>query len=84
MKLNNLIIINVIKTLLHRSFRLYSNYENFHWDWENETLKPIFKHNNYPQNFVNQYFITFLNKLIRKKDLNFIVPKKELLSFYHM
>ena len=37
----------LIKTLLHRRFRLYSNYETFHR--EIETLTLIFKHNNYPQ-----------------------------------
>ena len=42
----------LIETLLHRSFRLCSIYESFRL--ENETLKSIFKHNNYPQNFVSQ------------------------------
>ena len=41
----------LIETLLYRSFRLCSNYKNFHR--EIETLKSIFKHSNYPQNFVN-------------------------------
>ena len=36
----------LIETLLHRSFRLCSSYENFHR--EIETLKLIFKDNNYP------------------------------------
>ena len=36
----------LIETLLHRSFRLCSNYENFHQ--EIETLKSILKHNSYP------------------------------------
>ena len=49
----------LIETLPHRSFRLCSSYENFHW--EIETLKSIFKHNNYPQNFVNQC-INYLSK----------------------
>ena len=48
----------LIETLLHRSFRLCSSYENFHR--EIETLKSIFKHNNYPQNFVNQCIKKFL------------------------
>ena len=66
----------LIETLLHRSFRLCSSYENFHR--EIETLKSIFKHNNYPQNFVNQCIKKFLNKLFIKKDLNFMVSKREL------
>ena len=36
----------LIETLLHRSFRLCSNYENFHR--EIETLKSILKCNSYP------------------------------------
>ena len=52
------------------------NYENFHL--EIETLKSIFKHNNYPKNFGNQFITKFLNKLFIKKDLNFLVPKREL------
>ena len=35
----------LIETLLHRSVRLCSSYENFHQ--EIETLKSIFKHNHY-------------------------------------
>ena len=57
----------LIETLLHRSFRLCFNQENFLW--ENETLKSIFKHNNYPQNFMNQHIKKFLNKLFIKKIL---------------
>ena len=67
----------LIETLLHRCFRLCSSYENFHW--EIETLKSIFKHNNYPQNFVNQCIKKFLSKVFIKKELNFMVPKKELI-----
>ena len=44
-----------------------------------ETLKSNFKHNNYPQNFVNQYIKRFLNKLFIKKDLNFMVPKRKII-----
>ena len=36
----------LIKTLLHRSFRLCSNYENFHS--EIEILKSVLKHSSYP------------------------------------
>ena len=46
--------------------------------WEIETLKLIFKHSNYPLNFMNECIKKFLNKLFIKKDLNFIVPKREL------
>ena len=40
------------ETLLHRSFRLCSNYENFHLEIEN--LKSISKGNSYPHNLMNQ------------------------------
>ena len=36
----------LIEAFFHRSFSLCYSYENFHW--EIETLKSIFKHNNYP------------------------------------
>ena len=39
------------ETLLHRSFRLCSNHENFHR--KIETLKSILKRNSYPHNLVN-------------------------------
>ena len=58
----------LIETLLHRTFKLCTSYENFHQ--EIETLKSIFKHNSYSQNFVNQCIGKFLNKLFIKKDLN--------------
>ena len=67
----------LIETFLHRSFRLCSSYENFHQ--QIETLKSIFKHNNYPQNFVNQCMKKCLNKLFVKEDLNLMVPKRELI-----
>ena len=50
-----------IETLIYRSFKSFSNDGNFHR--EIQTLKSILKHNNCPQNFVNQCFKKFLNKL---------------------
>ena len=67
----------LIETLLHRSFRLCSNYENFHW--EIETLKSILKRNSYPHNLVNHCIKKFLNKLFVQRDLNFTIPKRELI-----
>ena len=66
----------LIETLFHRSFRLCSSYENF--NQEIETLKSVFKHNNYSQNFVNQCIKKFSNKIFIKKKLNFVVPKRKL------
>ena len=65
------------ETLLHRSFRLCSNYENFHR--EIETLKSILKRNSYPHNLVNHCIKKFLNKLFVQRDLNFTIPKRELI-----
>ena len=67
----------LIETLLHRSFRLCSNYDNFHR--EIETLKSILKHNSYPHNLVNHCIKKFLNELSVQRDLNFTVPKKEMI-----
>ena len=53
-----------IEALLRRSFRLCSNYENFHQ--EMDTLKSIFKHNSYHHDFVNHCIKKFLNKLYPK------------------
>ena len=49
----------LIETLLHRSFRLCFNYENFHR--EIETLKSVLNHNSYPHNLVNHCIKKFLN-----------------------
>ena len=72
----------LIQTLLHRSSRLCSNYENRYQEFE--ILKSVFKHNNYPQNFVNQSINKFLNKLCIKRDLNFVVPKNVSTLLYRI
>ena len=66
----------LIETLLHRNSRLSSNCGNFRP--EIETFNSIFKHNNYPQNFMNHCVNKFLNKLFIRNDLNFMVPKRQL------
>ena len=67
----------LIETLLQRSFRLCSNYENFHQ--EIETLKSILKRNSYSHNLVNHCIKKFLNKLFVQRDLEFTVPKRKLI-----
>ena len=67
----------LMETLLHRNFRLCSNYENFYL--EIETMKSILKHNSYPHNLVNHCIKKFLNKLFAQRGLNFMVPKRELI-----
>ena len=67
----------LIETLLHRSSRLCSNYENSHR--KIETLKSVLKHKSYPYNLVNHCIKTFLNKLFVQGDLNVTIPKKKLI-----
>ena len=67
----------LIETLLHRSFRVCSNYENF--QREIETLKSILKHNSYPHILGNHCIKKFFNKLFVQRGLNFMVPKRELI-----
>ena len=67
----------LIETLLHRSFRLCSNYENFHR--EIETLTSILKHNSYAHNLLNHCIKKYLNNLFIQRGLNFMVPKRELI-----
>ena len=62
---------------LHWSLRLCSNFENFHQ--EIETLKSILKLKSYAHNLVNHCIKKFLNKLFAQRDLNFTVPKRELI-----
>ena len=65
----------LIETLFYRSFRLCSNYENFHR--EIETFKVNIQTQQLSQNFVSQCIKRFLNKLFIKKDLNSMVPTRE-------
>ena len=67
----------LVGNLLHRSFRLCSNYENFHL--EIEILKSILKRNSYTHNLVNHCIKKFLNELFVQSDLNFMIPKTELI-----
>ena len=61
----------LFETFFHKSFRLCSSYEDFHQ--EIKITKSIFKHNNYPQNFVNQCIKRFLNKVFIKKDISWFL-----------
>ena len=65
-----------IETLLQKSLRLCSNYENI--QRKIKTLKSIFKQKNYPQNFENNSINKLLNKLFIQKDLDFAIPKTKL------
>ena len=67
----------IVETLLHRIFRLFSNYKNF--NREIKTLKSIIKRNSYSHNLVNHFIKKFLNSLFVERDLNFTVPRRELI-----
>ena len=72
----------LIETLLHRSFRLCSNYENFHR--EIETLKSILKRNSYPHNLVNHCIKRFWISYLSKGTLILRFPKGSWFAFYHI
>ena len=66
----------LIFTLLHRAFKLCSNFELFHQEIEN--LKNIFRNNGYPVNFSNFGIKKCLNNLYVKKKVCLLAPKKQL------
>ena len=66
----------LIFTLLHRAFKLCSNFELFHQEIEN--LKNIFRNNGYPVNFSDFFIKKYLNKLYVKKKVYLLALKKQL------
>ena len=67
----------LIFTLLHRAFKLCSNFEQFHQEIEN--LKNIFRKNGYPVNFTDFCIKKYLNNLYVKKEVYLLAPKKQLI-----
>ena len=72
----------LIETLLHRSFRLCSNYENFHQ--EIEILKSILKRSSYPHNPVNHCIKRFWISYLFKGTLILQSPKDSWFAFHHI
>ena len=68
---------NLLFTLLHRAFKLCSNFELFHQ--EIEKLKTIFKSNGYPRGFVDLCIKKYLDKVFIKKEVVLTASKKELI-----
>ena len=68
---------NLLFTLLHRAFKLCSNFERFHP--EIEKLKTIFEQNGYPKSFVDFCIKKYLDKVFIKKKVVLKVSKKELI-----
>ena len=67
----------LINALIFCCFKICSSYENLH----NEIvyIKEIFKHNRYPNNFVDRCIRKFFNKLHITKKIHQKVEKKQLL-----
>ena len=57
---------NLLFTLLHRAFKLCSNFERFHQ--EIDKLKTIFENNAYPKSFVDFCIKKYLDKVFIKKE----------------
>ena len=64
-------------TLLHRAFKLCSNFELFHQ--EIDKLKTIFENNGYPKSFVGLCIKKYLDKVFIKKEVVLKASKKELI-----
>ena len=68
---------NLLFTLLHRAFKLCSNFERFHQ--EIDKLKTIFKNNGYPKSFVHFCIKKYLDNVFIKKKVLLKASKKELI-----
>ena len=68
---------NLLFRLLHRAFKLCSNFERFHL--EIDKLKTIFENNGYPKSFVDLRIKKYLDKVFIKEKLVLKAPQKELI-----
>ena len=66
-------------TLLHRAFKLCSNFELFHQ--EIDKLKTIFKTNGYPKSFADLCIKKYFQKVFIKKKVVLTASKKEVICF---
>ena len=67
-------------TLLHRAFKLCSNFECFHQ--EIDKLKTIFENNGYPKSFVDFCIKKYLDKVFIKKESSTESLEKRTSKFY--
>ena len=65
---------NLLFTLLHRAFKLCSNFELFHQ--EIYKLKTIFENNGYPKSFIDLCIKKYLDKVFIKKEVVVKASKK--------
>ena len=68
---------NLLFTLLHKAFKLCSNFERFHQGIDK--LKTIFENNGYPKSFVDFCIKKYLDKVFIKKKVVLKASKKELI-----
>ena len=68
---------NLLFTLLHRAFRLCSNFEIFHK--EINKLKNVFKSNGYPKSLVDLCIKKYLDQVFIKKKVVLKASEKELI-----
>ena len=68
---------NLLFTLLHRAFKLCSNFERFYQ--EIDKLKTIFENNSFPKSFVDFCIKKYLDKVFIKKKVVLKGWKKELI-----
>ena len=66
----------LIFTLVHRAFKLCSNFELFYQ--EIEKLKSIFRKNGSPVNFTDFCIKKYLDSLYVKKEVYLLTPEKQL------
>ena len=68
---------NLLFTLLHKVFKLCSNFERFHQ--EIDKLKTKFENNGYPKSFVDFCIKKYLDKVFIKREVVLKASKKELI-----
>ena len=68
---------NLLFTLLHGAFKVWSNFERFHQ--EIDKLKTIFENNDYPKSFVDFCIKKYLDNVFIKKKVVLKASKKELI-----
>ena len=71
---------NLLFTLLHRAFKLCSNFELFHQ--KIDKLKIIFQYNGYPKSFVDFGIKEYLDKFFMKKEVVLKAFKKEFICVF--
>ena len=65
-------------TLLHKAFKLCSNFERFYQ--ETDKLKTSFENNGYPKSFADFCIKKYSDKVFIEKKIMLKTSKKELLS----